>query len=103
MWSKLPKLSRIEQKFAPAHSKFEFTTFKSPTVGKNAVVTNLVDFGGFGITAATLGTAASEPLAVVCAALRQIAPTPWKGCGVTRVDQVGSADRQSCLRVASAL
>ena len=45
--------------------KIEIITFDSPTDGKNAVVTKSVDFGGFGIAAATLGAAASEPVVVV--------------------------------------
>jgi NitT/TauT family transport system substrate-binding protein len=53
------------EKFAPANIKIEITTFDSPTDGKNAVVTNSVDFGGFGIAAATLGAAAGEPVVVV--------------------------------------
>ncbi len=50
------------EKFAPAGTKFEVVTFESPTDGKNAVITGTVDFGTFGIAAATLGAAAGEPL-----------------------------------------
>jgi NitT/TauT family transport system substrate-binding protein len=53
------------QQFAPAGINFEVITFDSPTDGKNAVVTKSVDFGGFGIAAATLGSAAGEPVVVV--------------------------------------
>ncbi len=53
------------QRFAPAGLTIEITTFDSPTDGKNAVVTGSVDFGGFGIAAATLGAAAGEPVVVV--------------------------------------
>jgi len=53
------------ERFAPAGIKIEITTFDSPTDGKNAVVTKSVDFGGFGIAAATLGAAAGEPVVVV--------------------------------------
>jgi NitT/TauT family transport system substrate-binding protein len=53
------------ERFAPAGLKIEITTFDSPTDGKNAVVTKSVDFGGFGIAAATLGAAAGEPVVVV--------------------------------------
>ena len=53
------------QRFAPAGLKIEIITFDSPTDGKNAVVTRSVDFGGFGIAAATLGAAAGEPVVVV--------------------------------------
>jgi NitT/TauT family transport system substrate-binding protein len=55
------------QQFLPANLKLEIITFDSPTDGKNAVVTRSVDFGGFGIAAATLGAAAGEPV-VVCGA-----------------------------------
>jgi NitT/TauT family transport system substrate-binding protein len=53
------------EKFAPSNLKIEIITFDSPTDGKNAVVTKSVDFGGFGIAAATLGAAAGEPVVVV--------------------------------------
>jgi NitT/TauT family transport system substrate-binding protein len=53
------------ERFAPPNIKIEITTFDSPTDGKNAVVTKSVDFGGFGIAAATLGAAAGEPVVVV--------------------------------------
>jgi NitT/TauT family transport system substrate-binding protein len=52
------------EKFAPAGYKIEVIPFESPTDGKNAVVTGTVDFGTFGIAAATLGAAAGEPLVV---------------------------------------
>jgi len=53
------------QRFAPPGLTIEIITFDSPTDGKNAVVTRSVDFGGFGIAAATLGAAAGEPVVVV--------------------------------------
>ncbi|WP_439573996.1 ABC transporter substrate-binding protein [Phreatobacter sp.] len=53
------------ERFAPAGTKIEIITFDSPTDGKNAVVTKSVDFGAFGIAAATLGAAAGEPVVVV--------------------------------------
>ena len=53
------------EKFAPEGLKIEIITFDSPTDGKNAVVTKSVEFGGFGIAAATLGAAAGEPVVVV--------------------------------------
>ena len=43
------------EKFTPAGYKVEVIPFESPTEGKNAVVTKSVDFGMFGIAAATLG------------------------------------------------
>lgn len=53
------------EKFAPADLKIEVTTFDSATDVKNAVVTKSMDFGGFGIAAATLGAAAGEPVVIV--------------------------------------
>lgn len=70
------------EKFAPAGTKIEIITFDSPTDGKNAVVTKSVDFGAFGIAAATLGAAAGEPVVVVGAFSN-------KGMGV--ISKAGSA------------
>jgi ABC-type nitrate/sulfonate/bicarbonate transport system substrate-binding protein len=56
------------EKFTPAGYKVEVIPFESPTEGKNAVVTNSVDFGMFGIAAATLGAAAGEPIVVIASA-----------------------------------
>jgi NitT/TauT family transport system substrate-binding protein len=53
------------ERFLPTGLKVEVITFDSPTDGKNAVVTRSVDFGAFGIAAATLGAAAGEPVVVV--------------------------------------
>jgi NitT/TauT family transport system substrate-binding protein len=53
------------EKFTPAGYKVEVIAFDSPTDGKNAVVTKSVDFGLFGIAAATLGAAAGEPIVVI--------------------------------------
>jgi NitT/TauT family transport system substrate-binding protein len=55
------------EKFAPPGYKVEVIPFESPTDGKNAVVTGTVDFGTFGIAAATLGAAAGEPLVIFAA------------------------------------
>jgi NitT/TauT family transport system substrate-binding protein len=55
------------EKFAPAGYKFEIATFDSPTDCKNAVITGTIDFGTFGIAAATLGAAAGEPLVLFAA------------------------------------
>src|SRR3954468_9386131 len=52
------------EKFAPAGYKIVVVPFESPTDGKNAVITGTVDFGTFGIAAATLGAAAGEPLVI---------------------------------------
>ena len=55
------------EKFTPTGYKVEVIPFESPTDGKNAVVTGTVDFGTFGIAAATLGAAAGEPLVIFAA------------------------------------
>ncbi|WP_127144321.1 ABC transporter substrate-binding protein [Pelagibacterium montanilacus] len=51
--------------FTPEGYRVEVIPFESPTEGKNAVVTKSVDFGMFGIAAATLGAAAGEPIVVI--------------------------------------
>lgn len=56
------------EKFTPAGTKVEVIPFESPTECKNAVVTKSVDFGMFGIAAATLGAAAGEPVVVIAGA-----------------------------------
>ncbi|WP_375463550.1 ABC transporter substrate-binding protein [uncultured Methylobacterium sp.] len=53
------------ERFTPAGTRVEVVPFESPTECKNAVVTKSVDFGTFGIAAATLGAAAGEPLVVI--------------------------------------
>ncbi|WP_298954543.1 NrtA/SsuA/CpmA family ABC transporter substrate-binding protein [uncultured Methylobacterium sp.] len=53
------------EQFTPAGVTVEVVPFESPTECKNAVVTKSVDFGTFGIAAATLGAAAGEPLLVI--------------------------------------
>ena len=55
------------ERFTPAGYKVEIIPFDSPTDGKNAVVTNSVDFGMFGLAAATIGGGAGEPLVVIAA------------------------------------
>jgi NitT/TauT family transport system substrate-binding protein len=54
-------------KFTPAGYKIEVVPFETPTDGKNAVVTKSVDFGTFGLAAATLGAASGEPVVIVAA------------------------------------
>lgn len=61
--------------FTPSGYRVEVIPFESPTEGKNAVVTKSVDFGMFGIAAATLGAAAGEPIVVIAGACN-------KGMGV---------------------
>ncbi len=53
------------EKFTPPGYKVEIFPFESPTDGKNAVVTGSVDFGTYGLAAATLGAAAGEPVVVI--------------------------------------
>ena len=53
------------ERFTPAGYKFEIVTFDTPTDGKNAVVTRSVDFGTYGLAAATLGGAAGEPVVII--------------------------------------
>lgn len=55
-------------RFAPEGTTIEVIPFESPTDGKNAVVTGTVDFGIYGLAAATLGAAAGEPVVIVGAA-----------------------------------
>src|SRR5215468_2304630 len=56
------------ERFTPAGYKIEVIPFESPADGKNAVVTKSVDFGMFGIAAATLGASAGEPIVVIASA-----------------------------------
>lgn len=56
------------ERFTPAGYRVEVIPLESPTEGKNAVVTKSVDFGMFGIAAATLGAAAGEPVVVIASA-----------------------------------
>jgi len=55
-------------KFTPPGYKIEIIPFDSPVDGKNAVVTNSVDFGMFGLAAATIGGAAGEPVVMIATA-----------------------------------
>jgi len=54
-------------KFTPPGYKIEVIPFETPTDGKNAVVTKSVDFGTYGLAAATLTGAASEPVVIIAA------------------------------------
>ena len=53
------------ERFTPDGVRVEVIPFESPTECKNAVVTKSVDFGTFGLAAATLGAAAGEPIVVI--------------------------------------
>jgi len=55
------------EKFTPPGYKIEVFPYETPTDGKNAVVTRSVDFGTYGLAAATLGGAAGEPVVVIAA------------------------------------
>jgi len=55
------------EKFTPPGYKIEVIPYETPTDGKNAVVTRSVDFGTYGLAAATLGGAAGEPVVVIAA------------------------------------
>jgi ABC-type nitrate/sulfonate/bicarbonate transport system substrate-binding protein len=52
------------ERFLPAGYRLEIIPFSTPTDGKDAVVTKSVDYGTFGIAAAILGAASSQPVAV---------------------------------------
>ena len=56
------------EKFVPAGTSVQVYPFESPTDGKNAVVTGTVDFGIYGLAAATLGAANGEPVVIIGAA-----------------------------------
>jgi NitT/TauT family transport system substrate-binding protein len=56
------------ERFTPSGYRIEVIPFESPTDGKNAVVTGTVEFGMFGLAAATLGAAAGEPVVIIGAA-----------------------------------
>jgi ABC-type nitrate/sulfonate/bicarbonate transport system substrate-binding protein len=52
------------ERFLPANYKIEIIPFSTPTDGKDAVVTQSVDYGTFGIAAAILGAASNQPVVV---------------------------------------
>lgn len=52
------------ERFLPAGYRIEIIPFSTPTDGKDAVVTKSVDYGTFGIAAAILGAASSQPVVV---------------------------------------
>lgn len=56
------------QKFAPAGVTYTVIPFDTPPDGKDAVVSGSVDFGIFGLAAATLGAASGQPVTVIAAA-----------------------------------
>jgi NitT/TauT family transport system substrate-binding protein len=52
------------EKFLPANYKIDIIPFSTPTDVKDAVVTQSVDYGTFGIAAAILGAASNQPVVV---------------------------------------
>jgi NitT/TauT family transport system substrate-binding protein len=73
-------------RFTPAGYKVDVVPFESPADGKNAVVTKSVDFGMFGIAAATLGAAAGEPIVVIASACnRGMAVIAKKGSPIVSI------------------
>jgi NitT/TauT family transport system substrate-binding protein len=56
------------QKFASPGTTYDVIIFDTPPDGKDALVSGSVDFGIFGLAAATLGAASGQPLTVVAAA-----------------------------------
>jgi NitT/TauT family transport system substrate-binding protein len=56
------------QKFAPPGVTYNVIEFDTPPDGKDALVSGSVDFGIFGLAAATLGAASGQPVTVVAAA-----------------------------------
>lgn len=53
------------EQFTPPGYSIKIVHFDTPTDGKNAVVTKSVDFGTYGLAAATLGAAAGEPVTII--------------------------------------
>lgn len=74
------------EKFLPAGFKIEVIPFETPTDGKNAVVTGTVDFGIYGLAAATLGGANGEPVVIIAAACnRGMAVVAGKDTGINTI------------------
>lgn len=61
-------VTQYYQRFAPPGITYAVTAFDTPPDGKDAVVSGSVDFGIFGLAAATLGAASGQPLTVIAAA-----------------------------------
>ncbi len=77
------------ERFTPAGYKVEIIPFESPSEGKNAVVTKTVDFGMFGIAAATLGAAAGEPITVIASACNKgMAVVAGKDSGIGSIKEL---------------
>lgn len=61
-------VAQFYQKFAPPGVTYDVIVFDTPPDGKDALVSGSVDFGIFGLAAATLGAAQGQPVTVVAAA-----------------------------------
>lgn len=73
-------------KFTPAGYKIEVVPFETPTDGKNAVVTKSVNFGTYGLAAATLGAAAGEPVTIIASQCnRGMAVVAGKDSGINSI------------------
>ena len=56
------------QKFASPGATYQVILFDTPPDGKDALVSGSVDFGIFGLAAATLGAASGQPVTVIASA-----------------------------------
>jgi NitT/TauT family transport system substrate-binding protein len=56
------------QKFAAPGTTYDVVIYDTPPDGKDALVSGAVDFGIFGLAAATLGASVGQPITVVAAA-----------------------------------
>jgi NitT/TauT family transport system substrate-binding protein len=56
------------QKFATPGTTYDVVIYDTPPDGKDALVSGAVDFGIFGLAAATLGASAGQPITVVASA-----------------------------------
>ena len=61
-------VTQFYQQFAAPGITYAVTAFDTPPDGKDALVSGSVDFGIFGLAAATLGAAGGQPVTVVAAA-----------------------------------
>lgn len=78
-------------RFTPSGYQVQVIPFESPADGKNAVVTKSVDFGMFGIAAATLGAAAGEPIVVIASACNKgMAVIAAKNSGINSIKDLRS-------------
>ena len=74
------------EKFVPAGYRVEVIPFESPNDCKNAVVTQSIDFGTFGVAAAILSAAAHEPLTVIGSACNKgMAIVAAKGSDINKI------------------